>query len=210
MEDKTHWFSDEQNIRDRYWHIQAGQVVADVGCHIGSYTIPALAAGATVYAVDPSQPRLEQLRQYWDGDPARLITVNTALAEKGGYTPQFRASLDVSGYREFHAPASARFTTLDEMTAEYGLTRLDWVKIDVEGAELGVLSGGLDTLARFRPSLLIEAHDKVYEFVADMGNERKCHALLAGLGYEIEVVPYLQPAFRDFWICRPNGAPREA
>lgn len=202
MEDKAHWFGDEQEIRDQYWHIEPGQVVIDIGCHIGSYTIPALDAGATVYAVDPSEPRLAQLRQYWDGDPARLITVNKALAEKGGYTPEFRASLDAAGFKEFHAPASARFTTLDDLAAEHGLTRLDWVKIDVEGAELGVLTGGRETLTRFRPSLIVEAHDRVYAFVAAMGNERQCHDLLAGLGYEIEVVPYTRPAFRDFWVCR--------
>lgn len=206
MEDRDYWFSDEQEIRDRYWHVRPGQVVADIGCHIGSYAIPALDAGATVYAVDPSEPRLAQLRQSWDGDPARLITVNRALAGPGGYTPQFRASLDASDYKNFHAPASARFSTLDEMAAEYGLTRLDWVKIDVEGAELGVLAGGAGTIAWFRPVLLIEGHDRVYGFVAAMGSERKCHDLLAGLGYEIEVAPYVPAvgtAARDFWVCRP-------
>lgn len=204
MEDKDYWFDDEREIRDRYWRIEPGQVVMDVGCHIGSYSVPALTAGATVYAVDPSEPRLAQLRQFWDGDPARLVTVTRALAEDGGYTAEFRASLDVSGYREFHAPASARFSTLDELAAEYGLTRLDWVKIDVEGAELGVLAGGLETLARFRPALLIEAHDKVYKFVASMRSERRCHDLLEHLGYEIEVVPYTRSAARDFWVCKPQ------
>jgi FkbM family methyltransferase len=203
VEDQKHWFADEQEIRDRCWHPGPGQVVLDVGCHIGSYTIPALTAGATVYAVDPSEPRLEQLRGIWDGDPGRLVTVNQALAGPGGYTAEFRASLDASVYAEFHAPATAEFTTLDDLAAGRGLGRLDWVKIDVEGAELGVLEGGTETLARFRPVLLVEAHDKVYEFVAAMGNERRCHDLLAGLGYEVEVIPYLRPAFRDFWFCRP-------
>jgi FkbM family methyltransferase len=211
LDEREHWFSDEQEIRDRYWHPGPGQVVLDVGCHIGSYTIPALTAGATVYAVDPSGPRLARLREYWDGDPARLTTIDRALAEKGGYTPEFRAALDVSDYKDFHAPASARFSTLDELAAEYGLTRLDWVKIDVEGAELGVLTGGAGTIARFRPVLLIEGHDRVYEFIAAMGSERKCHDLLAGLGYEIEVAPYtpaVGPAARDFWVCRPGAGNR--
>ena len=206
MDDKEYWFSDEQEIRDRYWHIQPGQVVMDVGCHIGSYTIPALSAGATVYAVDPCEPRLARLREYWDGDPARLITATRALAGAGGYTPEFRANLGMSAYAEFHAPVTARFSTLDEVAAEYGLTRLDWVKIDVEGAELGVLTGAVETLARFRPVLLVEAHDKVYGFVADMGSEAKSHDLLAGLGYTVEVVPYYghaETVDRDFWVCRP-------
>src|SRR5712664_681484 len=144
---KDYWFDDEREIRDQYWCIEPGQVVMDVGCHIGSYSIPALTAGATVYAVDPDVSRLTWVRQFWEGDPDRLITIDRALAEKGGYTAEFRASLDISGYREFHAPADAKFSTLDELAAEYELTRLDWVKIDVEGAELGVLTGGLETIA---------------------------------------------------------------
>jgi FkbM family methyltransferase len=206
VDEKAYWFSDEQDIRDHYWHPGPGQVVVDVGCHIGSWAIPALEAGATVYAVDPCEPRLGTLRGFWDGDPARLITVNAALAEKGGYTDEFRYGLSVSAYAEFHAPADARFCTLDELAGEYGLGRLDWVKIDVEGAELGVLTGGTETLARFRPALIVEAHDKVYPFVAAMGSQRKCHDLLAGLGYEIEVVPYAESAPRDFWVCRKAAA----
>lgn len=208
MEDKAYWFHDEQEIRDQYWHIKPGQVVVDVGCHIGSWAVPALSAGATVYAVDPIEARLEQLRQIWDGDPARLIAVRKALAEAGGYTPEFRANLDAGGYTDFHAPADAQFSTLDEMATEYGLTRLDWVKIDVEGAELGVLAGGREALARFRPSVLIEAHDKVYKFVADMGSQQKCTDLLAGLGYEVEAVPYYNHTWtvdRDFLVCTPTN-----
>jgi len=202
-DDKNYWFDDEREVRDRYWRIEPGQVVVDVGCHIGSYSVPALEAGATVYAVDPCESRLQMLRELWEGDQGRLITVDWALAEEGGYTAEFRASLDISAYQEFHAPAGARFCTLDDLAAEYCLARLDWVKIDVEGAELGVLSGGRGTLSRFRPALLIEMHDQVYPFVSRMGSGGRCRELLEGLGYEIEVVPYTRTTPRDFWVCRP-------
>ncbi len=204
MGDEAYWFNDEQEIRDQCWHIQPGDVVIDVGCHIGSYSIPALNAGAVVYAVDPDESRLAELRRLWDGDQSRLITVCEALAEPGGYTPEFRDALDVADFTDFHAPADALFSTLDELVTRYNLTRVDWVKIDVEGAELGVLLGGVGLLAGLHPKLLIEAHDKVYKFVADMDNERRCHDLLTGFGYDIEVVPYYDHAWtvdRDFWFC---------
>jgi len=47
-------------------------------------------------------------------------------------------------------------TTLDRHAEETGLTRLDLVKIDIEGAEVGALRGGERTLRRFRPTLVIE------------------------------------------------------
>ena len=212
-EDRQYWFADEQEIRDRYWHIRPGEVVIDAGCHIGSYSLPALRAGAVVYAVDPEPSRLAELRQIWDGGPGRLTTITKALAGPGGYAPEFAAALAHAGYPEFHAPPDAEFTTLDDLAAEYRLSRLDWVKIDVEGAELAVLQGGRETLARFRPALVIEAHDRVYPFVAAMGSQRQCHDLLTGLGYGIEVVPYGGPMTvgRDFWICKPlPSAPDES
>lgn len=207
---KDYWFADEREIRDKYWSsIEPGHVVLDIGCHIGSYSIPALKAGATVYAVDPDETRLTWVRQFWEnehGDPGKLITVKKAVAEPGGYTHQFRRALGLSAYAEFHAPEDAEFTTLDDLVSEYGITRLDWIKIDVEGAELGVLTGGQKTLAELRPSLLIEGHDRVYRFVYDMRSEQRCHELLKNLDYAIEVTHYTPGAPRDFWFCLPGDA----
>ncbi len=46
--------------------------------------------------------------------------------------------------------------TLDGMFAGPDLTRLDFVKVDVEGAELHVLTGGEKIIDEFRPAMLIE------------------------------------------------------
>lgn len=44
--------------------------------------------------------------------------------------------------------------TMDHLCAD--LDRLDFVKVDVEGAELHVLEGGRETVEKFRPTMLIE------------------------------------------------------
>lgn len=54
--------------------------------------------------------------------------------------------------------------TMDHLCAD--MTRLDFVKIDIEGAELHVLEGGRDTIERLRPTLLVEIearHTSRYE-----------------------------------------------
>ena len=50
--------------------------------------------------------------------------------------------------------------TLDGVCAAVDITRLDFIKIDVEGAELQVLKGGEDTIKRFKPALLVEIEDR--------------------------------------------------
>ena len=50
--------------------------------------------------------------------------------------------------------------TLDGVCAAAELTRLDFIKIDVEGAELQVLEGGQASIERFMPALLVEIEDR--------------------------------------------------
>jgi hypothetical protein len=49
---------------------------------------------------------------------------------------------------------------LDRVVAESGVGRLDFIKIDVEGAETRVIEGAQAVLERFRPVILFEASDR--------------------------------------------------
>jgi len=49
--------------------------------------------------------------------------------------------------------------TLDRLAARMGLTRLDFIKVDIEGWELRMIEGGLATITGFRPIILAELFD---------------------------------------------------
>ncbi|WP_163616436.1 FkbM family methyltransferase, partial [Klebsiella pneumoniae] len=49
--------------------------------------------------------------------------------------------------------------TLDDVIDRCALPRIDFVKIDVEGAEVGVLKGARKVLMSSRPLLLLEANE---------------------------------------------------
>ena len=51
--------------------------------------------------------------------------------------------------------------TLDAIIKEAGVSRVDVVKIDVEGSEFSVLKGAQETLAKYRPVLLVELDDSL-------------------------------------------------
>lgn len=62
------------------------------------------------------------------------------------------SNAEFSGQRE----VAVEIDTLDALCAREDLTRLDFVKIDVEGGELDVLRGGAKVIEELRPTMLIE------------------------------------------------------
>lgn len=91
-------------------------------------------------------------------------------------------------------PLRVKARPIDAVVAELGLSRVDVLKADVEGAELLVLRGARETLLRFKPLVLLEI---VPRQLANMGTSvEEVEALLASLGYDqIHQVDYKNRAY---------------
>lgn len=79
---------------------------------------------------------------------------------------------------------SVEVTTLDACVEQLGWSKLDFVKIDVEGMELEVLKGSQQTLKKFRPIVLFETMEifrgaRGFDIFLEMEN------LLKGLNYRL-------------------------
>jgi FkbM family methyltransferase len=72
--------------------------------------------------------------------------------------------------------------SLDEYVRRTGTARLDAMKIDVDGYEYKVLTGARDTLARFRPVLMLEIGKYTLQSAGDSLEE--LIDFLHALGYE--------------------------
>lgn len=176
------WFSfeDESNVRDRDWLITPGDIVMDVGAAYGSYTLTALASGAAhVYAWSPQGPPGEETE-------AEMMRKSLALNgwqdkatiyESGVYsnTGWLNASTQVFS---FEPPEKAdgdiiQVETLGDWFDRVNPARIDWMKLDVEGAEVEVLFGAEKLIRALRPKIQVENHlfkratiaDEVREFL---------------------------------------------
>jgi hypothetical protein len=61
---------------------------------------------------------------------------------------------------------SVQTTTIDEMAKTFQWPRVDFIKMDIEGAEMDALAGAATTLKRWKPRLAISAYhlfDDFYE-----------------------------------------------
>jgi FkbM family methyltransferase len=181
--------AEEEGLRGAYWQVEPGDIVVDVGSHFGTYTLPALACGATVYAVDPdpdATPILLAICALNPDLPGYLITLPVALADRGGLTAQYRTFLEGQPHPSMATPLDCEYSSLDQLAEDEALTRLDWVKIDVEGLELAVLRGGERALDEFGPTILIEDHEGLYPYVREMGSKQLCIDFLGRLGYHVD------------------------
>lgn len=162
--------------------VQPGDVVLDCGANIGMFTKTALASGARlVVAVEPAPETLECLRRnlareiaqkrvivypkgVWDHDDFLNLAVDEHNVGSNSLV------LDVSRSKSVRVP----LTTIDELVSELKLERLDFIKMDIEGAEKNALKGARSTLQRFRPHMSISAEhlsddvEKIPVVVRDM------------------------------------------
>lgn len=185
------YLDDEERIREAYWLIKPGEVVLDIGAGHGSYTLPALAHGARVYAIDSNADALNVLLGAALGNGFTDITTLCMAVYDGA--PDIPLALRRQHKRSKHSPPrGAHWATLDGLVAGGVVEeRVNWIKIDVEGAELGVLRGAIHLLERNHPRLVIEDHERVYEWTRRMQSANRIYDLLHDLGYRIEVVPYV-------------------
>lgn len=146
-------------------------VVIDVGAHSGQFAklFSSLTPQGHVYAFEPSPYALSILKPTL----ALRCTNNVTVVEAGLSTEEGLQTLHIPikkrgtlGFGLAHLGDDAsgravqshsiRLTTLDHFAAAQQLTRLDFIKADIEGWELQMLRGGLQTIARLRPSMLLE------------------------------------------------------
>ena len=176
-----------------------GMCVVDAGANEGLFTILAariVGESGIVHAFEPS-PR-EQGRLEANLAVSRLSNVRvhrSALGRAPGMT-----TLHVAGARHPGHNAIGGFIyagtveeesvevevgTLDQAARDEKLTRLDLLKIDVEGAEVEVLHGAGEVLGQLRPVVLAEAQD---ESLRRMGsNVGELLKLLSSHDYEVKV-----------------------
>jgi FkbM family methyltransferase len=143
----------------------------DIGAHAGSWSVPLakLVPAGRVYAFEALPHYAEALRRLVRLFRLRnVVVLNNAVSDapgtveiawrtKQGQRLTGNTHMATAGERTAVECVTVPAVTLDQWQRENGgAARVGFVKIDVEGAELLVLRGAGEMIARFRPIIFME------------------------------------------------------
>ncbi len=169
-----------------------GEVVVDVGTHIGTYTMPASRLAGShgkVIAIEAEPSNFNELVFNLKLNQAHnVIPLNIAAWDKEA-TLDLHLFDDITSHSLVFLPENPtesvkiRARPLDKMLEEMGIKAVDWIKIDVQGAEVEVLRGLEKTMSRSpNLKLIVEVHSEEIS--------GKCLSILKDAGYEVRWISH--------------------
>lgn len=180
--------------------VRPGMVCFDIGANIGEAALHMgrrVGSEGHVYAFEPV-PLVRQrlVRHVQRNGLEKIVSIEAvALSDKTGTTTISHADEDATNQgmgslviKEESLKYSLEVPTirLDDFVAGANISRLDLMKVDIQGAEQMMLAGATETLNRFGPSILLEVSGP--DLVAMGSSAGELLTKVEKLGYRIYAV----------------------
>jgi FkbM family methyltransferase len=169
--------------------VAKGDVVFDCGAHVGTFTRKALAAGASlVVAIEPGTKQIGSLKRNFANEISakRVIIVEAGVWDKEGQLELHGNNDLIDSFVLFNPSSQSTrmpVITIDNLVSTLHLRQVNFIKMDIEGAEQQALAGASQTLKRFMPKLAIAGYHKPDDPVRIPELVRR-----ANNGYKVECV----------------------
>ena len=162
-------------------------VIVDIGCHIGTYSLPLAKQGHSLISIDGSPDSIACLGEAQRRNNLRnIIAINKVLSnDERSCFFNSKSSAYSAIDDNFSTNIPQTTSTLDILLKSQlsYINQCDLIKMDVEGQEQKVIEGAFYTIVQFKPMLLIEINTYCLH-----NNNQKPNILfrvLTELGYDI-------------------------
>jgi FkbM family methyltransferase len=223
LQEQLDWFEDEIKFLRRL--LRPGQHVIDIGANYGVYALSmARAVGPTgrVWAFEPASGTADLLAAGIAANGFTHVSLERSALSSAGGSAQLALHPDpemnalVRGARPEGPTESVPVTTLDECLDNRGWRDIEFVKIDAEGEEAGILKGGARFFARESPLVQYEVkagkelHLELVEAFAALGYVS--YRLVPGLDLLAPFDAATPPDefLLNLFCCKPDRAARLA
>jgi FkbM family methyltransferase len=187
--------------------IKSGMTVFDIGAHVGYFTrlfSDLVGAAGKVYAFEPNPHTFALLRTN-TATLANVVPINKAISSSNGTAQLFLNDLEAADslfpQSETISAVTVELTTLDEFWHQAGKPAVEFIKMDVEGAEPDVLRGAGQFLAaqkrigmvtEFRPESLRVAGVHSTEFLRLLSDLQFHYGAIGAQGNVLTEVPRIE------------------
>ena len=170
---------------------QYGDTVIDIGAHIGSYTVriaKAVGEEGLVIAFEPDPDNFKLLLLNLKVNKLRnVIALPYAISNHSGTLTLHRSRCTGLHSTAVVPPGyigsvKVKAITLDDIIKSVNIKRVDWIKIDVEGAEKEVLEGAIDTLKTTR-NIVVEVKKENLRHIISISKSHGFKLLPISEGY---------------------------
>ena len=166
--------------------VKPHSVVFDVGANFGYYSLLlAKQLGCKIYSFEPERTTFARLQRNISLNKLQssVISIRAALSDTRG---QSRLCIERGNSGASFIDTTGQLIeldTMDDFCKRNLIKRVDFVKIDVEGHEMRVLTGGTEILSRSKPTMLIEFNPKALR--RSQTSALELESKLRHMGYEL-------------------------
>ena len=161
------WLLESYSLKGRC-EVLPGDVVLDCGSHSGNtclYFARKAGPEGRVYGFEPSRSTFAQLQQNMRTEPTVQVH-NCAVSEHSGIVSFFEGGPMKSGsFLTQGGDVSVYAFSIDDFARKQRLERVDFIKMDIEGAEEAALLGAREVIAKCRPRMALSAYHKEMDIV---------------------------------------------
>ena len=138
--------------------VEPGDIVIDAGSWIGDFAAYASVRGATTYAFEPMSKAFNYVEQTAKLNQ-NIIPVKKGLSDENKVSEIYMCGSGSTFFKKravkFSKTEYVETVRLDDFVHENNLTRVDFIKADIEGFERHMLAGAQGVLREFAPKLAL-------------------------------------------------------
>jgi len=155
------WWPEASMLRMARNILTPDSVVLDCGAHIGIYSMFLSPFVAKIHAFEAAPRTAAMLQHNVALNGYKNVEVyNVPLWDRDGVSLEVKYNPDNQGNNSCYVAAGG---ALSRCLDSYNFDRVDFIKIDTEGAEAMILEGARGILAKFKPYLLLEIHSWMHK-----------------------------------------------
>jgi len=175
-------------------NIEPNDTVVDIGANIGIFSLFAASKSkGRILAFEPFSENIRYFEQNLEENKIQNVTIsNRAVSDKNGTSKLYLGSTPVGNFldkaiseHDFETLKTVEVKTisLENIFEEYGLSEIDYLKLDCEGSEGKILKGTPEKYLRRIKKMAIEFHDNL----SILSHTEICE-LLNPLGFKTELL----------------------